>query len=141
MRKKNITKFDYRKRKCINNKKHMRGKLKNITISVFCSIIYYRLSALKASAGFDVNSVNNIFGLPNKNLNQIILDVTNWLVGLVIVLSFLVIVYGGVRYIAAAGSDDEVAAAKKIITYAVVGLIVTGLSWVIVYTVVNVVLK
>lgn len=80
-------------------------------------------------------------GFTNKSLNQMILDVTNWLVGFIIILAFLIIVYGGVRYVAAAGSDDEVAAAKKIITYGVIGLVVAGLSWVIVYTVVSVILK
>ncbi len=92
-------------------------------------------------SGFNVSAVNNTYGLPNKSLNQMILDVTNWLVGFIIILAFLIIVYGGVRYVAAAGSDDEVAAAKKIITYGVIGLVVAGLSWVIVYTVVSVILK
>lgn len=94
-----------------------------------------------ASAQFSTNVINNTYGLANKSLNQMILDVTNWLVGFIIILAFLIIVYGGVRYVAAAGSDDEVAAAKKIITYGVIGLVVAGLSWVIVYTVVSVILK
>ncbi len=97
-----------------------------------------------AAQGWNVDVAGNAaanMGFTNKSLNQMILDVTNWLVGFIIILAFLIIVYGGVRYVAAAGSDDEVAAAKKIITYGVIGLVVAGLSWVIVYTVVSVILK
>lgn len=96
--------------------------------------------ASPSMAVFSTNQVNNTFGLANKSLSQMVLDVTNWLVGFIIILAFLIIVYGGIRYVAAAGSDDEVAAAKKIITYGVIGLVIAGLSWVIVYTVVTVVL-
>lgn len=101
--------------------------------------------ALTLASAWDINGPGNYavtnMGMPNKSLSQMILDVTNWLVGFIIILAFLIIVYGGVRYVAAAGSDDEVAAAKKIITYGVIGLVVAGLSWVIVYTVVSVILK
>ena len=115
--------------------------IKAVLAIVMLSVLVVPLIPFSASAEFSVNAINNTYGLANKTLNQMILDVTNWLVGFIIILAFLVIVYGGVRYVAAAGSDDEVAAAKKIITYGVIGLVVAGLSWVIVYTVVTVILK
>lgn len=40
----------------------------------------------------------------------------------------VVIIYGGVRYITARGDENEVTTAKNIIIYAVIGLIVIGLS-------------
>jgi len=52
------------------------------------------------------------------------------LAGLVAV---IYIIYGGFRYIASRGDDKEVEAAKYTIMYAVLGLIVIGLSAVIVY--------
>ncbi len=82
--------------------------------------------------------INNTMGLPNKTLNQTILDTTNWLVGFIIILSFIMIVYATIN---PAGLEDEGATNKKMITYGIVGLVIAGISWVIIYTVVTVILK
>lgn len=103
-------------------------------------VISILIAPISAFAQFGINSVNNTFGLPNKPLNQVVLDITNWMLGFIIILSFLMIVYGGIRYLVSFGSEDETAVARKIIVYSITGLIIAGLSWVIVYTVVTVVL-
>lgn len=90
-----------------------------------------------SKAQWNTSSVNT-FGLANKSVSQMILDVTNWLVGFVIILSFLMIVYATIN---PAGLDDEGATNKKMITYGIVGLVIAGISWVIIYTVVSVILK
>jgi len=45
------------------------------------------------------------------------------------------IIYGGFLYVSAAGNDEKIGKAKKIIMYAIVGIIVILLSFAIVNTV------
>lgn len=96
------------------------------------------ITPMLSNAQFSANVVSNTMGLANKPLNQMILDVTNWLVGFVIIISFLMIIYATIN---PAGLDDEGATNKKMITYGIVGLVIAGISWVIIYTVVSVILK
>jgi hypothetical protein len=49
----------------------------------------------------------------------------------------LMIIYGGVLYVTSAGNDENVQKAKKILLYAIVGIIVILLSFAIVNTVIG----
>lgn len=49
----------------------------------------------------------------------------------------IMIIYGGVLYVTSAGNDDNVGKAKKILLYAVVGIIIILLSFAIVNTVIG----
>ena len=52
-------------------------------------------------------------------------------------ISTLMIIYGGVLYVTSAGNDENVQKAKKILLYAIVGIIVILLSFAIVNTVIG----
>lgn len=41
------------------------------------------------------------------------------------------LVYGGVTYLTSAGSEDKITSAKKILTYAIIGIIVIFAAWLI----------
>jgi len=75
--------------------------------------------------------------LPNTAFDVMLLNITSWLLSFVIILAILVIVYGGVFYITSVGEADRIETAKTIITYGIVGLVVAGLSYAIVATVVR----
>lgn len=77
-------------------------------------------------------------GLPNKPISEIITSFINWLLGISLGLAILVLVYGGIVYITSAGSD-RIEDAKKTITYAVLGILVIGISYSIVATIVKIV--
>lgn len=49
----------------------------------------------------------------------------------------LMIIYGGILYVTSAGNDENVGKAKKILMYAVVGIVVILLSFAIVNTVIG----
>lgn len=68
-----------------------------------------------------------------KSLSQIIVSTINVLLGLVGVLSVLMLVVGGIMYITSAGSD-RAETGRKIVTSAIVGLIIAILSLVLVKT-------
>lgn len=75
--------------------------------------------------------------LPNRNFYDSLLQITEWLLSFVIILTIFIIVYGGVYYITSAGEAERIESAKKIIMYSIVGLVISGLSYAIVSTVVR----
>ena len=60
------------------------------------------------------------------------ITISNWIFGIVGSLTLLMFVYGGFMFLISAGSSDKVSSAKKIITAAVVGLIIVFASYVII---------
>ena len=70
-----------------------------------------------------------------QRLYDTVVAVINALLGLVGGLSVLFLVIAGVRYISAAGNDEQIKKAKSTIIYAIIGLVIAIVSFVIVYAV------
>ncbi|MET0980221.1 MAG: pilin [Candidatus Saccharimonadales bacterium] len=80
-----------------------------------------------------LKGVNSVGGAQNtKSLNTTIRDVVNVMLYIIGVLSVIMIVFGGIRYVISAGDSTKVAAAKNTVLYSVVGLVVALLSYAIV---------
>lgn len=62
----------------------------------------------------------------------ILLTVVNWIVTVIAVLAILMIVVAGIMYMVSAGDESQATSAKRALTYAVIGLIVALLAYVIV---------
>lgn len=77
------------------------------------------------------------YGVPFISFRQLITNIGNWLLDLVIFLSMLGIVIGGVMYIASIGDEKRAALAKRIITYAIIGLVIAFTHVLITKTVCN----
>lgn len=69
------------------------------------------------------------------SLRALILRITNYVLGFLGLAAVGFIIYGGVTLVTSAGNEDAMGNAKKIITYAVVGIIIVLLSFVIVQAV------
>ena len=67
-----------------------------------------------------------------RSAADILLSVLNFLLGIVGVLSIIMLVVGGGMFLTAAGSQDRITTGKKIVTYALLGVIVALASLVIV---------
>jgi hypothetical protein len=73
-------------------------------------------------------------GLTVQGVATDIINVFSWIVGII---SVIMIIYGGFRYITSAGNDSSVSAAKNTILYAIIGLVIVALAQVIVRFVIN----
>ncbi len=67
-----------------------------------------------------------------RSAADILLSVLNFLLGIVGVLSIIMLVIGGGMFLTAAGSQDRITTGKKIVTYALLGIVVALASLVIV---------
>lgn len=70
-------------------------------------------------------------------ISKTIGNVTRFIAGIIGAVAVIMIIYGGFRYITSGGDSNAVASARKTITWAAIGLVVTVLAAVIVQFVVN----
>lgn len=71
-------------------------------------------------------------GLPDDTIVGVLGKVTRFATGLLAVLAILMIVVSGIIYITSGGDQGRVDRAKSMLTYAIIGLIVALLGYVIV---------
>ena len=76
-------------------------------------------------------SQSDVPGLPNINEDTLYTNVLNIFYFLMSVVAVIVIIIAGIRYSTSGGDAGKVSSAKNQILYAVIGLIVIGLAFVI----------
>lgn len=88
--------------------------------------------AQTAATTFSIESIGGQLGLGNADLKTTVLNIIRLVLGLMTLIAVVMIIYGGFVWLTAAGNEDNVDKAKKIISAAVIGLIVILLAWAIV---------
>jgi len=87
---------------------------------------------LCAGANLDINSTCETGGITDQQAQQKINDllhtVINFFSLIVGVVSVIMIIYGGLKYITSGGDSGNVSGAKNTIVYALVGIIVVALA-------------
>lgn len=76
-------------------------------------------------------------GLSSVSLDVTINNIITAVLGLVGIIALGVILYGGFRWMTAAGNEEAVGEAKKIITAGVIGLIIVIVAWAVVSFVIS----
>ncbi|MEA2097503.1 MAG: pilin [Patescibacteria group bacterium] len=76
-----------------------------------------------------------------KDLDEAMMNITNWLLGIISMIAVLVVIWGGINYLTAAGDEEKARKAKKIITYSLIGVAITGLAYGIIKVIIEVISK
>ena len=84
----------------------------------------------------DVADQNELSGA--KSSKEILQSIVAWLMSLLATIALISLLYGGYLYITSQGEENTVAKAKAILLYSTIGIIVIGLSAVIVNVVINI---
>jgi type IV secretory pathway VirB2 component (pilin) len=71
-------------------------------------------------------------GLGTADLKETVINIINWILGLLGIIAVIMILYAGFQWMTAGGNEDKVSSAKKIISAAIIGLIIILLAWAIV---------
>jgi len=124
----------------MNNKKHLLIKISSIIlVFVFAFIVAQPILAqgdiLPQASGPSRCAGLSATECGDYQVNDFIVlaaNVARWILGIVGSLTLIMFVYGGVLFLISAGSSDKVSQAKKILTAAVVGLIIVFGSYLIV---------
>jgi len=70
-------------------------------------------------------------GLGTKDIREGVMTIVNVLLGFLGIIAILIVLYGGFLWMTAAGNEDKVDQAKKIITAGIIGLIIIFVSFAI----------
>ncbi|MCX6734847.1 MAG: PKD domain-containing protein [Candidatus Peregrinibacteria bacterium] len=73
----------------------------------------------------------------SSDLKQYVIKVVNFALGFLGLIAVLIVIYGGVLYVTAAGEDEKVGKAKKAIGYAAIGLLIVMGSFAFVNTIIK----
>ncbi len=117
-------------------------KNKLIIFPIFVSCLIVSFCAVNiASAQWDLADIDFVaLGLSDSDPIEIIERLTNWLAGIVIAIGILAIIWAGVNYVSSGGDAEQATTAKKIVKYALLGIIVAGIAWALVNVLVNTIL-
>ncbi len=81
---------------------------------------------------FTLEDVGTQVGLGTADLKATVLNIIQWVLSILGLLAVTFIIYGGFVWLTAAGNEEKIEKAKKIIGSAVVGLIIILMAWAIV---------
>lgn len=81
---------------------------------------------------FTLEDIGTQVGLGTSDLKQTVLNIIQWVLSVLGLLAVTFIIYGGFVWLTAAGNEERIEKAKKVIGSAVVGLIIVMLAWAIV---------
>jgi cytochrome bd-type quinol oxidase subunit 2 len=84
------------------------------------------------ATSFSVESIGSQIGLGNADLKQTVINLINLALGLMSLIAVVMIIIGGFTWLTAGGNEEKVDKAKKIISAAVIGMIIVIIAWAIV---------
>ena len=88
------------------------------------------LPFLAAAVSFE--DISGTVGLGTADLKSTVINITNGVLGLLGIIAVIMVLIGGFQWMTAAGNQEKVEKAKKVISAAIVGLIIILLAWAIV---------
>ncbi|NQV00464.1 MAG: hypothetical protein HQ538_07025 [Parcubacteria group bacterium] len=115
--------------------------MKLFTKFLFCFVVFFSILSLlflfdmnfilasSGSGGYGLELVPS--ELPRDDIAEIIIRIVRYVVGLVGIILFVMLVYGGVMYMTSAGNEEQIGKAKKVLTYAIIGIIIVAFSFLI----------
>lgn len=78
--------------------------------------------------------VKNLSG-GSGSIRELALRIVNFFLLFLGLVAVIMVIYGGILYVTAAGKDDQVGTAKKVILYAIIGIVIIALSFAMVNTI------
>ena len=88
--------------------------------------------AVSAATNFSIENIGGSVGLGTADLKQTVINVIQWVLGILALVAVVMIIIGGFQWMTAGGNEEKIEKAKKVISAAVIGLIIVLLAWAIV---------
>lgn len=111
--------------------------LASIVVAGIASLALPLIASAQAPNQFIDTNIGTTLGLGTVDLRTSVIKLVQFVLGLMGLIAVVLIIYGGIIWMTAAGNEQRVEKAKQIITSAAIGLVVIILSWAIVIFVVN----
>ncbi|MBI4426135.1 MAG: hypothetical protein HY567_01015, partial [Candidatus Kerfeldbacteria bacterium] len=85
-----------------------------------------------AATPFSIEDIGGSVGLGTSDLKNTVINIISWVLGILALVAVVMIIIGGFQWLTAAGNEEKIEKAKKVISAAVIGLIIVLLAWAIV---------
>lgn len=99
------------------------------TVSIFLLNTSYVFAAVEFDPG---GRIRDTLDVPDTSAEHVIIRIIQWALGLLGLIAVVFVIFGGIMWMTSAGNEEKITKAKKIITSALIGLIVVTLSWAII---------
>lgn len=106
-------------------------KIKKIAL-LSTLLMLVALPVAAQTTSFSIEDVGGTLGLGTADLKDTVVNIIQWVLGILALIAVVMIILGGFQWLTAAGNDEKIEKAKKIISAAVIGLIIVLLAWAIV---------
>ena len=93
--------------------------------------------AARANAQVSIDFPSNFAGFSSHDLKETIANIVRIIVGFLGIITIIIILAGGFKWMTSGGSEDKIAEAKKLISAGVVGLVVVLAAYAIASFVIN----
>jgi hypothetical protein len=122
----------------------------DITTNIITNLEVYLVPAAEPPAaaytcpgnGCEENLGENMFncpddclpeGVPTKSIPDVLEDIAKWLLGFAVMASVVILIWGGIYYVSSSGDEQKVQTAKKLVKYSLMGILVVGISYAVIY--------
>ena len=109
----------------------MKKKIVSLLPYVFSLLIIAAPAQLYAQDLYGLKDAKNINVGKEDDLKGVVADVVNIVLGFLGIISVIIILFAGFKWMTAAGNEEQVSEAKKMLVQAVIGLGVVFLAWAI----------
>jgi hypothetical protein len=84
-----------------------------------------------AGGGGGKYGLEAVSGLPKGEISDVIIRIVQYVLGLVGVVLFAMLIYGGFMYMTSAGNEEQIKKAKNVLTYAIIGIVIIAMAFLI----------
>ena len=98
---------------------YMNKLIKKVALSIFVAVVLFATKIEEASAQIAIDIKNPI---TTDNFADIVENFLLWILSVAGVLTLFMLALGGIMYMTAAGDEQKVATAKKVVTWTIIGL-------------------
>jgi len=106
--------------------------MKKIVLFTSLALLVLPFVASAQVTSYSIENIGGSIGLGTADLKATVINVIQWVLGILALVAVIMIIYGGFMWMTAGGNEEKVEKAKKIISAAVIGLIIVLLAWAIV---------
>jgi len=106
--------------------------MKKIVLFTSLALLVLPLVVSAQATSYSIENIGGSVGLGTADLKSTVINVIQWVLGILALVAVIMIIIGGFQWMTAAGNEEKIEKAKKVISAAVIGLIIVLLAWAIV---------
>ena len=92
------------------------------TLWIFNGLIFFLFFAIMANVALAQVTIDNPLGSGGKDIPTLISTIANWLLGIGIAISTIIILWAAFLFMTSGGNKDRVTQARQTLWYAIIGL-------------------